>query len=658
MSNRKYFRRDIEGLRALAVVLVVLYHFQVPGFGGGFIGVDVFFVISGFVITQLLNRKMGDGSFRYRDFYARRIRRLVPVFLLVSTVTFILISPFYVTDDYYIAAKSWMFSLIGMSNIYYFSELSQYFSPAAHTLPYLQTWSLAVEEQFYFIWPTVLLLAGYFYKGRHGGSWFMLLLAASLGVSAYMANVYPTAAYYLLPARIFEFLLGTGVAVHGNKLPPLGRKSAELLAVIGIILIVSSGTLLSSADTFPGFNAFWPTLGTALVIYVGIQHPNTLVGRVLSIKPMVFMGAISYSLYLWHWSPVALMHYQLVDLSWYATVGLLALVVALSAFSYYFVENRYRYLPWSFKKSFLILVFLPLLITWAVESSIRLVPDLSFRFLDDGRRELFQIISQRNSSDIYSDCFKGDPVNFDKSAACIVGAPPVNGQPNAMLLGDSHALAQSGFLEQLLKGTNLSVLMVTQASTAFVAGQWVNEIYFANPQGEKVLRDKSLTRYLAKQPPMTIFLGAEWAGYMGSKHRRGYFIKTIGWLLAQGHHVIILEDVPLLPSAAWAHCLLVNRDDCSIDAAPVYKRLHGFQVFKQRVQSQYPQVQWINPRKVMCDATRCQTVLNGIPLYRDESHLNYVGASEIGREFLQQYGNPLLPEYAASTKSGAVEAPQ
>ena len=132
----------------------------------GFIGVDVFFVISGFVITQLLERAFQKDTFRFRDFYARRIRRLVPVFLLVSTATFLMISPFYIGDAYYIFAKSWLASLIGLSNLYYFNELSQYFAPETLSLSLLHTWSLAVEEQFYLLWPASLYLAYRFGKGR------------------------------------------------------------------------------------------------------------------------------------------------------------------------------------------------------------------------------------------------------------------------------------------------------------------------------------------------------------------------------------------------------------------------------------------------------------------------------------------------------------
>ena len=635
MKTTPSYRADIEGLRALAVVLVILYHYEVPGITGGFIGVDVFFVISGFVITQLLQRAFEKGTFRFRDFYARRIRRLVPLFLLVSTVTFLMISPFYIGDAYYIFAKSWLSSLVGLSNIYYFQELSQYFAPETRSLSLLHTWSLAVEEQFYLIWPLALYLAYRFGKGRDGHWPFRITLAGTFALSVYLASAHPAAAYYLLPARLFEFMLGTGVALFSRQLPALNRPSAEILAGLGLAMIIATGLLLTKHDHFPGYNALWPTLGTAMVIYAGLHQTRTLTARLLSLPVMVFLGGISYSLYLWHWPPVALLHYQLIELTWANRLGLILVVVALSWLSYRFVENRYRHRPWSFKKSFMVFIFVPLLIIWAIQSTIRIADDLSFRISEE-RRELYTIIAQNNAADLYKRCFKGDPTEFNKGKACLFGAEPENGQPDAMLIGDSHAIALLGFVEQLI-GERHSMLVVTRASTPFVIPE-----HSANAFGdpEKTERNIALAEYL-QQRPMTVFVNAWWSAYLQSDAFQRYFVDTVDWLHSQGHNVILIEDVPELPSSSYAECLLKNMDDCSIDAVEAEAQLSNFNRFKQTVQARFPDITWINPKKVLCDESRCQTVLNGIPLYRDESHLNHVGSTEIGRVYLERFGNPL-----------------
>lgn len=637
VDTKPGFRADIEGLRALAVILVILYHFDVPGITGGFIGVDVFFVISGFVITQLLQRAFEKGTFSFKDFYARRIRRLVPLFLLVSTTTFLVVSLFYIGDAYYIFAKSWLSSLIGISNLYYFSELTQYFAPETRSLSLLHTWSLAVEEQFYLIWPLTLYLAYRFGRGRQGHWPFKITLVATFALSVYMAHHWPAAAYYLLPARLFEFMLGTGVALFATQLPRLNRPVAELLAVAGLAMVIATALLITKHDVFPGFNALWPTLGTAMVIYAGLHQPQTFSARLLSLPVMVFLGGISYSLYLWHWPPVALMHYQLVELTAWNRIALMAGVVVVSWLSYKLVENRFRHRPWSLKKSFWILVFIPLMGIWAIQSTIRIADDLSFRIPEE-RRELYKIIANNNPADMYKRCFKGDPVDFNTGKACLFGAEPANGQPNSVLIGDSHGIAQIGFVEQLIDGKGYSLLMVTRASTPFLPPAVAEKAQAADPT--QVARNKALSEYL-QQRPMTVFLGAWWNAYLKFEPFQAYFMETLDWLEKQGHTIIVLEDVPELPSSSYAECLLKNMKDCSVDAAEVEEKLANFYRFKQAAQQKYPDIIWTNPRKVLCDKERCQTVLNGIPLYRDESHLNNVGAIEIGKEYLKRFENPL-----------------
>lgn len=205
-----------------------------------------------------------------------------------------------------------------------------------------------------------------------------------------------------------------------------------------------------------------------------------------------------------------------------------------------------------------------------------------------------------------------------------------------MLIGDSHAIALLGFVEQLI-GERHSMLVVTRASTPFVIPEHSANA-FADP--EKTERNIVLAEYL-QQRPMTVFVNAWWSAYLQSDAFQRYFVDTVAWLHSQGHNVILIEDVPELPSSSYAECLLKNMDDCSIDAVEAEAQLSNFNRFKQTVQARFPDITWINPKKVLCDESRCQTVLNGIPLYRDESHLNHVGSTEIGRVYLERFGNPL-----------------
>jgi len=209
-----------------------------------------------------------------------------------------------------------------------------------------------------------------------------------------------------------------------------------------------------------------------------------------------------------------------------------------------------------------------------------------------------------------------------------------------VLIGDSHATALIGFMEQLLADTDHSMLMVTRASTPFVRADQASAAFDGNQ--EKIDRSEALDAYL-RQRPMRVFVSAWWNAYLENPAFEDYFLDAIQWLLEQQHEVFMLADVPELPSAAYAHCLLRNMDDCSIDTVTVNIRLQNFLRFKQLAQARFPQVQWINPAAVLCDAQRCQTVMNGMPLYRDESHLNNIGSIAIGKRYLERFGNPLLP---------------
>lgn len=635
----QHYRKDIEGLRSLAVILVILYHYQFAFFSGGFVGVDVFFVISGFVITELLCRNLESSRFTFSNFYTRRILRLVPAFLVVSVVSFLSISPFYMDSDYYFFSKNWMASLIGLSNIFYFQELSEYFSVDTQIITLLHTWSLAVEEQFYLLWPALLL---FLYKLKRPvvrfAAAFVAIWAGFFLLSIYLAEVNPKAAYYLLPARIFELMLGVGLSLYKDSLPGLKRGSAEVVALVGLALILLSSVLLTKYHHFPGYNALWPTLGAALIIYAGLHSPATLVARLFSFRFFVFLGSLSYSLYLWHWPPIALLNYQLIEPNLLEKLALVLLVFFASWMTHVFVENVFRYKQWSFAKTFWTLIFIPLILIWLVQLVIRTNVDISFRIPQE-KRELYNIMQRSTSKDLFKDCFKGPDYQFDQSASCIFGPQQTADSVNSVLIGDSHAMSQIGFVETLIAGTGLNLLLVTRASTPFIVASDAQIIY-RNDEGRR-LRSEALTQYLAAGPK-TVFIGAKWQAYLHFEPFEQYFVNAVSWLIEKQHTVYILEDVPLLPSDSFAFCMIKTGKECTTSRKNFIENSQSFFSLKQKIQALHPQVRWIDPSKVLCDDNLCNTVIDGIPLYRDESHLNYVGAKKTAELFIEQYGNPVL----------------
>ena len=631
------YRKDIDGLRAIAAALVLLYHFKFSLISGGYIGVDIFFVITGFVMSNLLLKQFTTGTFSFIDFYNKRIKRLIPAFLFVSFVTFFLISPIYMDEEYYSFSKSWLFSLVGYSNIYYMQEFAKYFAPDAETQPLLHTWSLSVEFQYYLIWPPLLFIA-YKFLNKKAAIWlFLAIWAVAFGYSVYRVETTPDAAYYLLTTRLFELLLGAGLAMFGNHLPRVDKIVANILMLFGLVMIFASAMLLTKSDPFPSYNALWPVLGTGLIIYSGLNDNNFALGKVLGSRPMVYLGALSYSIYLWHWPLVAILNYQLIELTLINQLLLMAASLIMGWVSYTFVESRLRYTTWSLKKTLVILILLPAIVIWAVQATIRIADDISFR-IPESKRELYKIINQQNAGDIFDACFDGDAANFDTSAQCRLGAAVAyNGKPDAVLLGDSHATSMAGFIEELSKDRGITTLQVTKASTPFITAEDSQEGLGDN---RKILRNKALQDYLTGQST-TVFLSGWWTSYLGNNNFPRYLKNITAWLLEYGHNVVFIEDAPRLPSVSFAYCLLKNQPDCSLPRSEVEQEQQNFYRFKHHLSTRYPQVQWINPRDAMCNEQRCETVLEQTPLYRDDHHLNYAGSKILGQKYLQQFGNPL-----------------
>ena len=290
------YRADLDGLRAVAVMAVVLFHAGISQISGGFVGVDVFFVISGYLITGLILNDMAQGRFSIASFYERRARRILPALFTVLFAASVATCGLLMPDRARAFGQSLIATVFFSSNIL-FSHQSGYFQ-APEVKPLLHTWSLAVEEQFYIIYPLFLFVVRRYLSRRYFLSLFPVFVL-SLAFCIWSVSVHRSTAFFLGPARAWELLLGGLLAIP--LIPPLlHRVMANVLGFLGLALLVYSFVRLSGALPFPGVNALYPTLGAALIIYSGTAS-GTIVARGLSAKPIVFVGLISYSLYLWHW---------------------------------------------------------------------------------------------------------------------------------------------------------------------------------------------------------------------------------------------------------------------------------------------------------------------------------------------------------------------
>ena len=330
------YRGDIDGLRALAVLSVVLFHFDY--LDGGFVGVDIFFVISGFLITKIIDDAVNAGRFSIADFYVRRIRRILPALFAVYAATSVFAVFYCFSFEADFIGKALLSSVFLVSNIFFLGQ-SGYFADNGTVNPLLHTWSLAVEEQFYIVLPLAMIALGTLAVGKRHAILAAFALMSFIA-ACYMVYADQSSAFYLMQYRGWELLLGSLLAV--GAVPAIkSQRLAEYAGAAGLALIVVSVAAMSRKLPFPGHGALIPCLGAALIIHSGAGW-QTLASRLLSTPPMRFIGLISYSLYLWHY-PVHIFYAHLWGKAGDGTKLLLILLsVALATLSWRFIERPFR----------------------------------------------------------------------------------------------------------------------------------------------------------------------------------------------------------------------------------------------------------------------------------------------------------------------------
>jgi peptidoglycan/LPS O-acetylase OafA/YrhL len=434
---RAQHRPDIDGLRAVAVSLVVIYHLGIAA-SGGFVGVDVFFVISGFLITAILRRELSNGTFSVWRFYQRRARRILPALVVMLVAVSLAGAGLLLPGAYAGFGGSLVATALFASNLWFWQHAG-YFAASADALPLLHTWSLGVEEQFYLLFPVALLLLhrtmARYTEAALAGATLLSLIA-----SVWWLPHDSSGTFYVLPTRLWELMLGS--LLSAPALPVLRRPwLAELAAALGVLLMLAAAFGYDKTTPFPGIAALVPVLGAALVLQAGLQA-RPLASRLLELKPMVFIGQISYSLYLWHW-PVMVLYKQaaLGPLLRPQKLGLLVLSLLLATASWRWVEQPFRrgFTGQSARRDcawaglvLLILAALGLVIVLAQGFPARLPP----------RAQQFESFLSAAATDSaqfgLGRCFitNGVAASQYDATACLQTDPQ---RANVLLMGDSHA---------------------------------------------------------------------------------------------------------------------------------------------------------------------------------------------------------------------------
>ncbi|MFT3725001.1 MAG: acyltransferase family protein [Hyphomonadaceae bacterium] len=332
-------RRDIDGLRTLAVLPVILFHAKIPGFSGGYVGVDIFFVISGYLITGLLLREYQDGHFSILSFYDRRIRRILPALGFMLLIVTILAATLMLPSRLINYSHNLASAALSISNIWFWRS-ADYFAPSSELNPLLHTWSLGVEEQFYVVLPLIIWAVIRLGWQRNIRWLFAAMAVLSLALAELTVHADPVAAFYLLPTRSWELLLGSVLAASGTW--KLSRRWAEVAVWAGVAMIAATVFLYDEQVLFPGVSALLPCFGAALVIQIG-RNQQTSASALLSHPAPAFIGLISYSLYLWHWPLLVLPRiYLLRELTPLEVMLSLAVTFAMSVISWRYIEQPIR----------------------------------------------------------------------------------------------------------------------------------------------------------------------------------------------------------------------------------------------------------------------------------------------------------------------------
>ncbi len=637
------FRKDIDGLRAIAVVPVVLFHAGIPGFSGGFIGVDVFFVISGFLITGILLRSINEGNYSIRHFYERRIKRILPALALVLFVSTIFALTVYLPETLKNYGKSQASVSVFASNFFFWKSIG-YFAEPIETQPLLHTWSLAVEEQFYIFYPLLLwLLARWAINVRKT---LLLIAGVSLSLSVYATFGHSGANFYLLPTRAWELMVGGIIAASPRV--DFRPRVRSLLAICGTLMIAACVALYSSKTPFPGLTAIPPVLGTALVVISGHNRNNEGYAP-LGLPPLVLVGRASYSFYLWHFPAIAFATYLMAgQLPLFSGLVVCAGSLMASLLTLRFLEDPVRR---SRKKGAVLLPLGATAALGAVGAAIALSDGLPARI---PAQSLALAAVQKDKEVHHKECMSLDTTIVPPSKACLLGDPAKT--PHVLLWGDSHAMVTATSMEAAAKKVGASFLFdatadcppglgfeispeflvtMTRIPSYRYCGEYNREMLglASDAQIHTVVISSRWTNWRLDEPlidgkdPPDIRLeknGRPVAKGSNTPVFEEGFAQLVERLTKAGKRVVIVGPVPE-PHNDVPKLLYVQRYGFAAPPAPLsraeYERRHARIIaFFRDLAATYP-ISFIEPAEVLCARGSCPIADRGGPRYFDDNHL-------------------------------------
>jgi peptidoglycan/LPS O-acetylase OafA/YrhL len=615
------FRPDIEGLRALAILLVVFSHAGVPVFPGGFIGVDIFFVLSGYLIASLLLAEI-DSTHRlnFARFYARRARRLLPAAMLlvvtVCVIEAIAVSPI----QQYRVLKAALATVFYSSNIYFAHLDLHYFEQETAVNPLLHTWSLAVEEQFYLVWPILLLVLTRIGKARRAVAVALAALAAvSFAYCVGLTRVIPSAAFFGSPARAWEFCAGALLSLLPAAWLAKHKPVFSVAGIVGLLALLACAQWTPPA-IFPGYVALFPVLGAVAVLAAGAASPVSIVPRLLGTRPAQILGGLSYSLYLWHWPALVIAQQLFPSRGLGVRLAAIAVAFLLATVTHFFFENPIRFQPFLVSRSALTLglactaavIIACALFGWRFE----LVRSAQFQKFNRALTDIPQIYALGCVPE------RPDP----KPHACTFGEAS-NPQSTVVLFGDSHAAEWFPALDQIAASQQWKLItLVKPGCTPLNISEEIS------PNMERVCaewRRLAVAQILDLHPNLVIVSSASQHPVAGLRmitdpavwQRAAH--DTFAALASRGTPVRFIRDTPhagynvleCLAQSEWdghTHCPAID------PPAALFREIF---TAEQRGAAGFANVGFLDLSDQMCSASECFPEIGGVIVYRDNDHL-------------------------------------
>jgi Predicted acyltransferases len=654
MDNREYrlgYRGDIEGLRAIAILLVVAAHANVPWLAGGFVGVDVFFVLSGYLITGLLLQEIEKtGHLQFANFYARRLRRLLPALLVMLVCTCLFAVVVLAPGEQGSQAVAAATASVWFSNFHFAFAKLDYFSPGAASNLFLHTWSLGVEEQFYLVWPALMLLAfgAWRGKGNHARRLKVAMFAIaviSLAFCITLTRTAPQMAFYMMPLRAWQFAAGALVwlqfhpayASNKDRSPQHHRLIVSRCAGwLGLGLILASALWLDANMAYPGWRSLLPTLGAAAVIAAGARDGNAGISNILSKQPLQAIGRVSYSWYLWHW-PVLLLGGALVPAETPAYhTGLVGLSLLFAVISYRWVESPIRHQArWIVRPGVTVLVALALMMM----SNVACIDwfDAASMWINSPTQQRYA--KAHGDAPVIYVMGCDDWYHSDHVRACSFG--PADATHTVVLMGDSIGAQWFPAVTEVFKQPGWRLLVVTKSSCPMV-----DEPIFYPRIGRDYVecttwRGHALQQIAAGHPDIVILGSSQFYDLNQNQWVEGT-ARVLKSISAATGHIYIVRSTPYLPFDGpnclslqhWPPWLHWRQGEC--DAPAFNKQGNDVYQWQRQAASRFGNVSMLDLNNAICPGGECHAERDGIVVFRDTMHMTASFVQSLGGEFERQ----------------------